>query len=271
MIALCCLVSGAAYRQIPEEVTLPVLLYHEINEDGAGGSSIAYDNFLTHLDAVKQAGYQTVTIQQVVDYVDGGAALPDKPVLITFDDGYMSNYELAWPALEQRGMKGTIFVIGWSVGKDTYKDTGAAIIPHFSYEQAREMMDSGVMDIQSHTYDMHQWRPLEENGREGVLPLGEESTQEYEQALAADLVLAREELTQGTGQEPQALAYPFGLYTRQSEAAAAEAGFRVSFTTRMQASVLRRGDRESLRLLGRYSIDDCPAQRVLALLAGEES
>ncbi len=54
-------------------------------------------------------------------------------------------------------MKATIFAIGVSIGKDTYKDTDHAMTPHFGAAEMQEMVDSGLISIQSHTYDMHQW------------------------------------------------------------------------------------------------------------------
>lgn len=88
--------------------------------------------------------------------MEKGEALPEKPVVITFDDGYQSNYEYAYPILKKYGMKATIFVIGSSVGKDEYKDTGLPMLPHFGVSEAREMENSGLISIQSHTYDLHQ-------------------------------------------------------------------------------------------------------------------
>lgn len=245
-------------------VTLPILLYHDIQETGEGESVIARDVFLSHLDALQEAGYETVTFQQVIDFVQHGSPLPSKPILITFDDGYLSNYQIAWPALQERGMVGTIFVIGCSVGKDTYKDTGVPIIPHFSYVQAREMLNSGVMSIQSHTYDLHQYRPLEpDGGREGVLPKEGETLAAYEASLRRDLRLARMMLEENTGESIQVLSYPYGLYTQESEAISKELGFSVTLTTQMKPALLRRNDPSSLRLMGRYSIDDCTPQQLL--------
>lgn len=109
--------------------TVPILLYHHISEDGVGNSTISVETFITYMDAICEAGYQTITFQQLREYVTNGVELPEKPIIITFDDGYLSNYEIAWPAYMERGMSTTIFVVGSSVGKNTYKETN---IPNFS-------------------------------------------------------------------------------------------------------------------------------------------
>lgn len=265
LLAMTIIGISAAYTvHTQNQVSIPILLYHDIQESGEGESVIARKIFLSHLDAIQEAGYETITFQQVIDFVSHGSSLPEKPILITFDDGYLSNYEIAWPALRERGMVGTIFVIGCSVGKDTYKGTGIPIIPHFSYAQSREMIDSGVMSIQSHTYDLHQYRPLEsDGGREGVLPKDGETTEAYRNILSSDFQLARNTLEEHTGEPVQVLAYPYGLYTPDSETISAELGFSVTLTTQMETALLRRGDATSLRLMGRYSIDDCTPQQLL--------
>ena len=256
---------------VPDALSLPILLYHHIDASGEGESVIAQSVFLSHLDALAQAGYQTVTFQQLYDYVALGVPLPENPLVLTFDDGYLSNYEIAYPALKERGMVGTIFVIGSSVGRDTYKDSDTPITPHFSYEQAREMIEAGVMSIQTHTYDMHQYRPLEpDGGREGVLPRPEEPAGDYIQALRADLRRAVAELAENTGEEALALSYPFGLHTRESDVVAAELGFPITLTTVMEQARLVRGDLDSLLLLGRFSIDDCTPQALLEQIAPDD-
>ncbi len=253
--------------EAPASVTVPILLYHDVSETGEGEYIISRENLLLHLDAIKEAGYHTVTFQQMADYVEQGVPLPDKPVALTFDDGYLSNYEIVWPALREREMTATIFVIGSSMGKDTYKDTGAGIIPHFSYEQAREMSDSGVISIQTHTYDMHQYQPLEpDGGRRGCLRKESEAPDAYRQALESDLTRAMEELTAGTGQPPLVLSYPGGDYTQECEEVSARLGLKASVSTVPQSALLVRGDPSSLRLMGRYNIDDCSVQELLELL-----
>lgn len=262
LLALPLTICGAS-----KTVSFPILLYHNISTTGEGESTIAHDVFLSHLDALQNAGYQTITLSQMIAYVTDGEPLPQRPVLITFDDGYRSNYDFAWPALKERGMVGTIFLIGSSVGKDVYKDTGVPIIPHFSFEQAREMVDSGVISIQSHTYDLHQYRPLEpDGGREGVLPKEGESDSCYRQTLERDFQLALDTIRQNTGEHPQALAYPYGLYTQTSEAVSRDLGIPITLTTQAQKAQLRQHDPNSLRLLGRYTIDDCTPQELLALI-----
>lgn len=260
----------ALIQQEKRTISLPILLYHEINDTGEGESIISKQVFITHLDALKEAGYQTVTFQQLIDFVENGVDLPQKPILITFDDGYVSNYEIAYPALKERDMQATIFIIGNSVGKDTYKETGSPMIPHFSYEQAQEMVKSGTISIQSHTYDLHQYEPLEGNKyREGILPRSGETMEEYQDAIYQDLKKSISDIQLNLGDTVNVLAYPFGLHTKESEEICTELGIKVTLTTQMEPARLFQGDMNSLRLLGRYSIDDCTVDELFTLIEGK--
>ena len=92
-------------------------MYHNLAQEGSGNDTISVQRLEEHLAALQDAGYTTITFQDLLAYVEQGTELPEKPVLLTFDDGYESNYTLAYPLLQQYQMKATIFVIGVSMGK----------------------------------------------------------------------------------------------------------------------------------------------------------
>lgn len=249
---------------------VPILMYHHLSDDGDGDVNIRVDNFRAHMQALKDAGYQTVSPEELYAYVNEGAPLPEKPILITFDDGYESNYELAYPILRELDMKATIFAIGVSVGKDTYKDTDNAMTPHFGWDAAREMVESGLISVQTHTYDFHQWGPYEPEGsavRSNVLPLEGESEQDYIDAFLADLTQARQELEAQTGEACFALAYPEGQSTKLSWMVAAKAGIEVTFSTQPAVSTVVKGLPQSLLCLQRFGVDDVTADELLDMLA----
>ena len=243
---------------------VPVLMYHHLSDGEQNSATITPALFREHLQALADAGWQTVSLAELRAYVYEGAALPEKPVLITFDDGYTSNYDLAWPALREFGMKAAIFVIGSSVGKDTYKDTGAAIHPHFSAAQAREMADSGLIEIQSHTFDMHQSAALEPGpARENVQPLQGETEAEFIEALRADFRENRALLEDMTGSAPFALAYPEGVYSELTQAIAVENGMEITLTSDPGVSTLVRGLPQSLLALHRFGVNDAVSTETL--------
>lgn len=247
-------------KALPEDqltARVPVLMYHHLTDGEQNSATITPALFRAHMQALSGAGYRTVSLAELRAFVYEGAALPEKPVLITFDDGYMSNYELAYPVLQEFGMKAAIFVIGSSVGKDTYKDTGAAIHPHFSADQAREMVDSGLIEIQSHTYDMHQSAALEPGpARENMQPLPGETEAEFIEALRTDFGENRALLEDVTGAAPFALACPEGVYSDLTQAIAVENGIAITLTSDPGVNTLVRGLPQSLLALHRFGVNE---------------
>lgn len=252
------LYSADGREEIDYYVNLPVLMYHDFTEKKSGSDDVSAPVFRRQLEYVRYLGYTPVSLAEVIDYVWYGGELPDKPVLITIDDGYMSNYTIAYPILRELSVKAAIFVIGSSVGRDTYKDTGEAIIPHFGFDEAREMMSSGLIEVQSHTFDMHQSRLYEpEDARENVLPFPDESAEDYADALRRDAELFAENYEAGTGGTLYALAYPCGKYCEDSERVFHALGYRLTLSTAEDcANTLVRGLPQSLYALGRLAMSD---------------
>ena len=114
-----------------EEYTaqVPVLMYHHISEDVATDMVISPARFEAHMAALKEHGWNSVTIRQLIEFGEQGTPLPDHPVLITFDDGYTSNLELAAPILERHGLNAVIFVIGINAGQSVYAHSGQPLDP----------------------------------------------------------------------------------------------------------------------------------------------
>ena len=246
---------------------VPVLLYHEIDPaaDGSNGAVISPETFENHIRALAENGYTAVSPEELTAYVEHGGTLPEKPVLITFDDGYQSNYDYAYPVLKKYGMKATIFVIGSSAGKDEYKDTGQPIIPHFGAEEAREMTDSGLISIQSHTYDLHQAAAYETGTvRENMAPLPGEDEWDYADMLADDTEKERQLILSLTGEEPFALAYPEGRYTELTTSVLVQLGVKITFTTQPGGNTVIRGLPQSLLEMNRYTMyEDTTAEQML--------
>lgn len=214
--------------------------------------------FEEHLEALSQAGYTAVLFQDLIDFVYEGGTLPEKPVCITIDDGYLSNYEVAWPLLERYGMNATIFVIGSNIGHtELYKDTQYPITPHFSWDQAREMQASGVIDIQCHTYDMHQWSRYEtgDKVRTSILRLEGESEEEYRTVVTEDLTYYNQLRIQEMGEGFSVLAYPGGEFDKLSEEIVHGLGIPVTLSTRAWGpNTVTRGEPTSLYAMYRWNI-----------------
>lgn len=269
------LFSGS--REAPAESytrDVPILMYHHLMELPGDPSVVSRNSFESHLELLREQGYTPVSFRELADFVYYGGELPEKPVVITFDDGYLSNYEIAWPLLRQYGMKATFFPIGVSVGhKEFYKDTSYPLTPHFGFEEAREMVSSGLVEFGSHTWDMHQWPPFEtgDRVRENALPFEDESEEEYIAALKADMDTYTKAVRRELGQEGfTALAYPGGQFSTLSEVVIHGGGIPVTVTTMTdRRNVVVRGLPQSLYALCRWPVtDDMSADALLAILAG---
>ena len=252
-----------AAEALPEEAytaRVSILRYHHLIEEGEISTDVmTLARFEEQMAALQAAGYHTVDIWQLRDYVERGTELPEKPLLICFDDGYRSNYELAFPVLQAYGFKATIFAIGVSIGKDTYKDTGVPIIPHFSLEEAEEMTASGLITVASHGYDVHQNKRLDESPvRPGALQREGETEEEYVAFLTEDALHMQALL----GEAGRFFAYPTSRHDLRCVLILTRAGVFATVCDDAPSACLVRGLPQCLL--------DMPRQFVSEEVSGEE-
>lgn len=254
MVLLYCLPVG----KTAQKVRLPVLLYHHFDESVSADTVVSPKRFREQMTALKTAGYTTVTLGQVLDYVDHGVPLPEKAVLITMDDGYTSNLTIAAPILEELGMCATVFVIGIYEGESVDPNSGNPLYPaRFSYKDAAQWVEKGVLELQSHTFDMHQLASDGFSGRDGILPLEGENGADYRAALRADAErFAARRAERGIDTPLFAMAYPYGYFDANSMDVLRKMGFRVTFTVREKSNPLRMGDELCLWDMGRFNVTE---------------
>ena len=128
---------------------VPILNYHMVNDKVFSPLAMTTKDFDRQMKYLHDNGYHTITLDELYGYIHDGKALPDKPILITFDDGSVDNYTNAWPILKKYGMKATLFMIADSIGAPRFVNA----------EQLREM-NAGGFDVQSHTYSHKDMRKL---------------------------------------------------------------------------------------------------------------
>lgn len=192
-----------------DKVIIPIILYHCIEEnypESMSNLAITSNTFEQHMQALKAAGYTPINFKEYYDYTYFGVPLPEKPILITFDDGYLSNYLYAYPILKQFGFKATFFIVVNSVGKPT---GGEVVYPHFTWDEAREMEQSDLIDIESHTYYHHDMR--------------QSSIADAQE----DLRLSKYTIDTNLNKNCHVLAYPYGFYNSTVQKLAEKAGYDV--------------------------------------------
>lgn len=251
--------AASAALENPYAATVPVLLYHHLTADGEESDvTLSASTFAHQMDLLSENGYQAVSFDDLIAFVEQGAALPDHPVVITFDDGYLSNYEYGFPALQEHGFPATIFAIGCSIGhKQFYKDTEYVLTPHFGAAEIQEMTASGLISIQSHTYDMHQWAPFEDGQtiRESILPFDSESETDYIAAVTEDVQKQNAVFSEYGLPESYVMAFPGGGYITLTDVILQSCGYKVTVTTdSTRINTLVCGLPQSLIDLGRMNI-----------------
>ena len=136
---------------------LAVLCYHKIGTPPAGSKLkelwVSPEKFRRQVKYLLDNGYKTLLFSELLKAWKGGTGLPEKAVLITFDDGYENNYTAAWPILKELGAKGNIFVVFNTIGKANiwHNPSSEPWINMATAEMLLEMKESGIMEFGSHT------------------------------------------------------------------------------------------------------------------------
>lgn len=198
--------SGEAKSTVPDEITpdlppladgtlrrirVPILMYHYISPLPTNADayridlSISPDIFQAHMQHLYSEGYSTISLYELQDALLQGTQLPSKPVILTFDDGYIDHYTNVFPVLLQYEFTGTFFII---TGRSDANDPD-----YLSWEQIREMSAAG-MSMESHTKNHQDLR-----GRD------------YD-FLVYELLGSFESLSMHLGKAPHMFAYPVGHY-----------------------------------------------------------
>lgn len=210
---------------------IPILMYHHISEDPNewGSTTISPLKFKEDMLYLKALNYNPIHFKDYIDFIENGTPLPKNPIIITFDDGYLSNYIYAYPILKGLNMKATISVVGWSMGRKYHKDGVTKINEHFTWKQAKEMYDSGLIDIQHHTFDLHNLGDNKTCGK-GVSRMSHESIEQYKQRFIKDTLKLKNLIEEKIGNKVFVFTYPYGVYNEISEEIIKELGFKVSLT-----------------------------------------
>ena len=230
---------------------ISVLLYHHISDEVKTPSTVTPAAFERQMAAVVEEGYTAVTIRDLEDYIYRGIELPEKSVLITFDDGYKSNLEEALPILEKYGLRATVFTVGSAIGSSFYKDTGIPCIPHLSREDNDFLNSGGTVNVQSHSFDLHQSKEFEGDGAfDNMIKREDETDLEYVARIRRDC----EAMTEALGYAPVALSFPHGMGDVLLQSILCEYGIEFTFTTEYSSPTLVKGLPQSGYMLGRYTV-----------------
>lgn len=177
---------------------IPVLMYHKIGDDKDNDAVIREDLFREQMKFLKDNGYNPLTMDQLYDYVVNGAAVPEKPVVLTFDDGYADTYSIVYPIMKEYGFAATVFINPGDVGT------------RLTWDQVREMHKNGIT-ISNHGFQHIEMGQLSE-------------AKQIENITKAQEALAKEV---GIKDNPW-FCYPYGDKNEFTDAATKKAGIKMS-------------------------------------------
>lgn len=234
------LISSAACAY---QDTFISLCYHDVQDTWDDDpTTITVDNLISHLSWIKTHNYHPVSIQDIVNARNGIKPLPENAVLLTFDDGYVSFYNRIYPALKNFGYPAVYgLVTSWmETPQGQMVHYGNQLKPRdefITWEQAREMSDSGLIEIASHTDDLHHGiisNPQNNSQPAATTRTYDLSTQSYESDRAfstridADLEKSGDILYKHLGKRPRALIWPYGSFSHEVIGIARDNGFSVT-------------------------------------------
>lgn len=230
---------------------LPIIMYHSLLRDEKlqNDYTISPTLFENDLKYLTENGYTTVVVKDLTDYVYGKKSLPEKCIMLTFDDGYYNNYYYALPLLEKYNCKAVISPIASVSEKFTETKDISVTYGHITFDDIKEMSDSGYVEIQNHSYDMHSLK-----SRKGVSQKSGESDETYKSALTEDVAKAQTLLENATGKKPTCFVYPFGAKNDLTEKLIKEMGFSCTLTCTEKPNIITKNP-DSLYELGRYRRD----------------
>lgn len=208
---------------------IPILMYHSIADQPGNDLMVSPQNFAAQIAYLKKAGYQTINFQDLQDW-QAGKPIPRKPILLTFDDGYLDNYTEAYPVLKEHGFQATFFI------STNYIADGR----HITWEQIAEMSKSGLIEFASHT-----------KSHADLAVISPEQ-------LTAELTESKQIIETKIGKPVIAFSYPAGSYNNAVVDATAKAGYQFAVTTKPGKANIDQGvlTLHRVRVHGYYTADD---------------
>lgn len=222
-----------------------VLCYHDVRDDPRDEPdryTVSTSQLVQHFSWLKENGYQVVRVDDILAARRGGKPLPPKAVLLTFDDGYRSFRTRVYPLLQAFGYPAVLALVGnWlevpAGSRVPYDDHAYAREDFLSWGELREMSASGLVEIASHSYDLH--RGIAANPQGNTLPAAVtrdfangryESEAAYRKRLQSDLLRNSDLLEKHLGKRPRIMVWPYGRYNEPSIEAARLAGMPITMT-----------------------------------------
>lgn len=231
-------------------IDVPIIMYHSILKDPSRSNKYTVTPAVLEEDLkyIKDKGYTTVTIADLISYVYDDSPLPEKPIVLTFDDGHYNNYGYLFPLLEKYDMKAVISIVGSYTDKFSETDEANLNYSYLRWKDIKELMDTGHIEFQNHTYNLHS----NTGKRIGTKKIKGETDEHYKSILKDDILKLQQEFEGNTNYTPKCFTYPFGGISNASLDIIKELGFKASLSCEQGINKLTKNP-NSLYLLKRYN------------------
>lgn len=214
-------------------ISVPVFMYHEFVTQQDLDSGVAFDEYAIYRDDFEQDliwlrnhGYTAITTGELVDYLEGRGTMPKKPVILTIDDGKLGVYKNAYPLLKQYKMKADLALIGEEIDNATANPQARENdpAPYCTWDEIKEMSDSGVIEMISHTYYLHAYI----NGnRQGANSAEGETEVQFLMDAHQDSQTMQDKLKEVTGRGTVTLSYPYSIRSQVSDQTWMDCGYKM--------------------------------------------
>jgi len=233
-----------------KSVKLPIIMYHSILNDPKKRDVYVtmVNSFKNDLKYLKDNGFETVLVQDLIDYVNGVGTLPQKPVMITFDDGHYNNLHYVLPILEEMDMKAVISIVGKYADAFSINPDPNPNYAYLSWNEIKQLKDSGRFEVQNHSYSMHTI-----GDRRGSQRKNGESEASYCLMFNEDAMKQQTLLQEHCGITPTAFVYPFGLVCPEAQDCLRQMRFSASMTCSERINLIQAGNPDCLFDLGRFN------------------
>lgn len=225
-----------------QRVCIPIMMYHQVKNSGFGKDVISPYEFESDLKYLVEKNYNTITMTELIDYVYEGKELPLNPIILTFDDGYLSTYKNVYPLLKKYNMKIVLSIVGKTTDDFSRVVDNNISHAHATWNQVNEMKESGLVEIQNHSYNLHKVC----KGRYGCGQMYNESLEHYEQILTDDLQPFQEKIASVTNVAPNTFTYPYGKYNDNTDMVLKKLNFKASLSVDYGVNVIKRDRPEKL-------------------------
>jgi peptidoglycan/xylan/chitin deacetylase (PgdA/CDA1 family) len=208
-------------------------MYHDVQPNSNNTITVSPQRLDADLTLLQQEGFHIIPISQMAAFLEHRATIPEKAVVLTFDDGYEGVYRYALPVLQKHHAPATIFLIGYYVSN---------LPGYLTWPEVRQLEASGLVTVGGHTYNQHVPEPTGESHLQEPATIDhlfnpktgkEETEQEYETRMLSDSRLLQETFKNELGHTTIYFAYPYGAYNVTFIKILHQTGFRYMFTTQV--------------------------------------